>query len=129
MQDILFFDGECNLCNGTVDFLIRRDHGRHLHFASLQGDTAKKLLPQNVREGLDTVVLWRDGVLFRRSSAVLRAVATMGGLWLLTKVFLLVPAFIRDWFYDCVAKNRFKWFGRRDSCRLPLPEERAFFLP
>lgn len=129
MRDILFFDGTCNLCNSTVDFLIRRDHGRNLHFAALQGDTAKKLLPPGVRESLDSVVLWREGVLFRRSSAVLRAVAVMGGFWLGANVFLLVPPWIRNGIYDWLARNRIKWFGKRDACRLPTPEEGAFFLP
>ena len=129
MEQIVFFDGECNLCNSTVDFFIRLDKGRHLHFASLQGETAKKILPVSVRERLETVVLWREGHLYRKSGAVLRALAACGGFWSSALVFLLVPWFLRDWAYDVVAKNRFRWFGKRESCRLPTPEERNVLLP
>ncbi len=129
MEQIVFFDGECNLCNSTVDFFIRLDKGRHLCFASLQGETAKKVLPAGVRERLETVVLWREGHLYRKSGAAIRALAACGGIWIFARVFLLVPWFLRDWAYDVVAKNRFRWFGKRDTCRLPTPEERNVLLP
>jgi predicted DCC family thiol-disulfide oxidoreductase YuxK len=129
MEQIVFFDGECNLCNSTVDFFIRLDGGRRLHFASLQGETARKILPERVRSGLDTVVLWREGNLYKKSGAVLRALVACGGIWIFAGIFLLVPWFVRDFFYDVIAKNRFKWFGRRESCRLPTPEERHVLLP
>ena len=128
-MQIVFFDGECNLCNSTVDFLVRRDRGHNLRFASLQGETARKILPPGVRESLDTVVLWREGELFRKSSAALRALAACGGLWFGAKVFLLVPRSLRDLIYDIVARNRFRWFGRRETCRIPTAAEREVLLP
>ena len=125
---VLFFDGVCNLCNRTVDFLIRRDKKHALRFAPLQGTSAQELLDSSKFEALPSVVLLDKSGVYQRSSAVLRAVAKLGGLWPLMKVFLIVPRPIRDAVYNWIAKNRYKWFGKRDSCRLPTTEERAMFL-
>jgi predicted DCC family thiol-disulfide oxidoreductase YuxK len=125
---VLFFDGVCNLCNKTVDFLIRRDKKNVLRFSPLQGTTAKELLPKEMVEALPSVALVDKTGTYQRSAAILRVVAKLGGLWPLVLVFLVVPAPIRDVIYNWIGKNRYKWFGQKDSCRLPTPAERAKFL-
>lgn len=125
---VLFFDGVCNLCNRTVDFLIRRDKKHVLRFAPLQGSSAQRMLKADLIEALPSVVfLDKDGV-YQRSTAVLRAVAKLGGLWPAAKVLLIIPRPVRDAVYNWIARNRYKWFGKRDTCRLPTPQERAMFL-
>ena len=129
---VIFFDGVCNLCNGMVDFLVRRDKARRPRYAPLQGETAARVLlgPQPMPGGdPDTIVLLRDGELHYRSGAVLRIVAGLGGLWRLAQVLRAVPVPIRDVVYNFVARNRYRWFGRRDMCRLPTADERDLFLP
>jgi predicted DCC family thiol-disulfide oxidoreductase YuxK len=128
---ILFFDGVCNLCNSTIDFLIRRDQRRKLRYAPLQGETAVRLL--GIKEAgqgdPDSIVLLRKGRLSRRSGAVLRVLADLGGIWRLALLCLLVPWPLRDRGYKFIATHRYQWFGRRDTCRIPTLEERRLFLP
>lgn len=125
---VLFFDGVCNLCNRTVDFLIRRDKRHVLRFAPLQGLAAQEMVKPEMIEALPSVVFVDKTGAYQRSTAVLRAVAKLGGLWPVVLAFLIVPRPLRDGIYNWIAKNRYKWFGKRDSCRLPTPEERAMFL-
>jgi predicted DCC family thiol-disulfide oxidoreductase YuxK len=128
MNQILFFDGVCVLCNGFVDFLLRRDVDHHFRFASLQGARAREVLPAELHEGVETVVLWSQGQVLVRSDAVLTVLSQLGGAWWLFRVFWVVPRPLRDLVYRLVAANRYAMFGKRDSCRLPAPEERARFL-
>ena len=123
---VVFFDGVCGLCNRFVDFLLRRDHQHGLRFAPLQGSTAESLaLPTD----FDTVVA-RDGTrTLVRSDAALAALSRLGGLWVFAAVLGLVPRPLRDAVYRFVAHNRYRWFGRHDSCRLPEPHEALSFLP
>ena len=128
---VLFFDGYCNLCNHFVDFMVRRQGSNKIYVASLQGETAPKLL---VNPGFDlhapeSLVYWREGRVYPRSSGALNAMSDLGGVWPLMKIFLIVPSFIRDSVYRWIANNRYVWFGKRDTCRLPTPEERELFLP
>ena len=132
-QTIVFFDGYCGLCSGVVDFLIARDSSRRLVYSPLQGETARKFLSESERTDLDTVVVVQPGspdVKLHKSDAVLYALekASLGlaGAAKLARVF---PRSFRDLVYDFVARNRFKLFGRRDSCRAPSSEERKLFLP
>ena len=128
---MLFFDGVCNLCNWSVDFVIKRDKKKLFRFASLQGETAHRLVPNYAEEaGLSTVVLINGDGQFIRSAAVGRVLKGLGGFWKLVGGFILLwPRPIRDWFYKLVVKNRYKWAGKKETCRLPTPEERAQFLP
>ena len=121
------FDGVCNLCNGTVDFMLKRDKRAKFRFASLQGESAARLVPDAME--LDSVALWQDGRLYRKSTAGLRMYAGLGGIWRLALAFLLVPRPIRDAVYDFIARNRYRWFGKREACRLPTEAERGRFLP
>ena len=127
---ILFFDGHCNLCNNSVDFVITRDKKRVFRFAPLQGETAKDVLGDvNIDlENPDSFVLSKDNEVYFRSTAALMVARQLGFPWSLMSVFLVVPPFIRDAVYNLIARNRYKWFGRKETCRLPSPEERSLFL-
>lgn len=127
-MNVIFFDGHCNLCNRFVDFLIKRDRKRVLKFAPLQGRTAEAKLPLEYRQKLGTIVYDQNGEFHVRSTAALKILISLGGLWTLVGIFFVIPRFVRDLVYRWIAKNRYLWFGRRDTCRLPTPEERAQFL-
>ena len=128
-RNIVFFDGECHLCNGFVDALITRDPAHRLQFASLQGETAQALLAPEDRVQLDTVIYFEAGEIYRRSTAVLKVLSKLGGPYVLFNLLRIVPGFLRDFIYQGVAKNRYAWFGQREFCRIPQPEERAYLLP
>jgi predicted DCC family thiol-disulfide oxidoreductase YuxK len=129
MSQIIFFDGICVLCNGFADFILRWDVKRSFRLAPLQGERAKELLPGPMREGaFDTVVLWSDGQIYVRSDAVMKIFTQLGGPWILFNVFWVLPRPVRDLAYRTIARNRYRWFGKRETCRLPLPEERGRFL-
>ncbi len=129
-EAVIYFDGVCNLCNRFVDFVIRHDLQRRFRFASLQGETARERLPGWLTgAALRTVALETPGRLRFRSDAVLAVLAGLGGAWKLAAGFRIVPPIVRDAVYEYVANRRFRWFGQRDSCRLPTPEERELFLP
>lgn len=125
---ILFFDGVCNLCNSTVDFLIQRDHNKIIRYASLQGETAKKTLAEKYFTDLNTVVLYQDGQIYTKSEAIIRALIHLGPKYALASIFLIIPGFIRDFFYTLIAKNRYRFWGKRDTCRLPTHAEKKLFL-
>jgi predicted DCC family thiol-disulfide oxidoreductase YuxK len=125
---VLFFDGVCNLCNSSIDFVVRHDKKRRYRFAPLQGSTAAHAIPGQV-EALDSFVLAENGRIYLRSTAALKVMAGLGGIWSLAKALLWIPAPLRDAVYRLIAKNRYRWFGQKDTCRLPTPEERALFLP
>ncbi|NNF04208.1 MAG: thiol-disulfide oxidoreductase DCC family protein [Rhodothermales bacterium] len=126
---MILFDGVCNLCNASVDRVIRNDQAAVFRFASLQSQAARRLLePHDVDpDRLESIVLIDNGI-HRESAAVLRIARRMDGFWPLLGIFAVVPAFIRDPVYRWVARNRYRWFGKRDTCRIPTPEERARFL-
>ena len=123
---IIFFDGYCVLCNGFVDWLLKRDTKAIFKFASLQGETAKRLLGQDIQ--LHTIIYFHDNQRLEKSTAVFMILSDLGGLWKITKIFRLVPSFIRDSLYDLVAKVRYRVAGKRNSCRLPTPEEKQRIL-
>jgi len=128
IDQILFFDGECGLCNGFVDFLLQRELGANFKFAPLQGARARELLPEPLRREMSTVVLWRRGEVFTHSEAVLMVLEELGGAWCFTRLFWLVPKGVRNSVYSFVANRRYAFFGKRETCRLPTPAERARFL-
>jgi predicted DCC family thiol-disulfide oxidoreductase YuxK len=127
----LFFDGVCNLCNGTVDFVIKADKKRLFRFGSLQGVTAHQVVPEYADEaGLSTVVLVTVEGKFIRSTAICMVLKKLGGFWAFWgSLCMMFPKGFRDWLYMLIAKNRYNIWGHRDSCRLPTPEERELFLP
>lgn len=119
------------MCNSSVDFVIRHDKKRVFRFASLQGDTAHQLVPEYAEEaGLSTVVLLDGGVKYIRSTAVAKVLKGLGGLYKFLGILMMIlPRKLRDWGYMRVANGRYKRFGKRETCRLPTPEERSLFLP
>jgi len=128
---VLLFDGVCNLCNGAVAFVIRRDPRARLRFAPLQSPAADALLASLgvARDRLpDSFVLVEDGRVHVRSTAALRVARRLRFPWPLLAVNLLVPRWLRDPVYDLVARNRYRWFGRREACMVPTAELRARFL-
>jgi predicted DCC family thiol-disulfide oxidoreductase YuxK len=127
---VIFFDGLCNLCNGAVQFTIQRDDRNLFRFASLQSDFAKtELKPFNVDpdEG-DSFVLLENGKVYQRSTAALRVAKRLNGFWPLLYGFIIVPRFLRDSIYNFIAKNRYKWFGKKETCWVPTPELKERFI-
>jgi len=130
----ILFDGVCNLCNGFVQFVIRHDARGHFRFAALQSEAARALLDahgQPLTPTLadpDSVVLVEKGRIYTHSAAVLRIAAGLGGGWRWLALGRVLPAFVRDAIYRWVARNRYRWFGRQDSCLLPTPELKSRFL-
>ena len=127
---LLLFDGVCNLCNGVVDFIVRHEATPVLTFASLQSEVGQRRLrgcglPDDY---LASLVLVEDEACYRGSLAALRAAYHMGGAWRTLWLLRVVPEPVREAVYDTVARHRYTVFGKRDSCRLPTPEERARFL-
>ena len=127
---VLLFDGVCNLCNRTVQFLLRHDRRAVLRFAALQSETGVQLLREAGFQGpaLDSVVLIANGRLFTHSDAVLETARLLGFPWSLAYGFKGVPRAIRDAVYRRVARNRYAWFGKRDHCLMPTPDLKARFL-
>ena len=125
---IIFFDGVCNLCNGAVNFIIDHDKRSQFKFAPLQSKTAEKYISSSVIENIDSILYWDRGQLHTKSSAALRIAKKLDGLWKIAYVFIIIPRFIRDFVYDHIAKNRYKWFGKRESCRMPTEDVKSRFL-
>jgi len=127
---VVFFDGVCGLCNRWVDFLLKWDRTQMFRFSPLQGETARDWLQISPEQPLNSVVLVDESGIHRKSDAVWRMLLRVGGRWALPAWLLrLTPRFVRNVGYDFVARHRYRWFGRKESCRLPIPAERARFLP
>lgn len=125
---IVFFDGVCGLCNSFVDFLIKRNKRGQLKFSPLQGSAAQQLLKEEYTQKLGTIVYYRNGEILTKSTAALRVYADLGGLRSIVFILFIFPRFIRNTVYDYIARNRYKWFGKKESCRIPSPEERQYFI-
>lgn len=129
-KSVLLFDGVCNLCNSSVNFILARDPKAKFRFASLQSDEGQELLQafEDRPSDLSSVVLIEDGQLYARSDAALRVARQLSGGWPLLYAFIVLPRALRDAVYDWIARNRYRWFGKRDSCMMPSPELRSRFL-
>jgi predicted DCC family thiol-disulfide oxidoreductase YuxK len=128
-KPIIFFDGVCNLCNSSVQFVIKKDKEARFRFASLQSQAGQEILQQyNLSQNdFSSFILFEGGKLYTRSTAALRVFSRLRG-WKWSRIFHWVPRFVRDGVYNVVARNRYKWFGKRDSCMLPTPELASRFL-
>ena len=127
---VVLFDGVCNLCNSSVIFIIKRDAKSKLKFASLQSeygvDQMKKF---NLHpSALNSVLLVKDNRLFQKSNAALEIASMLDGIWPMLYAFKIVPRFLRDFIYDWIAHNRYRWFGKKEECMIPTPEMRARFV-
>jgi len=128
-RPVLFFDGECNLCNSTVQFVIRHDRKKQFLFAPLQSEAGKHMLKELLASvGEDTFLLFYRGKYYVRSGAALRVCKLLGSLWSLLYAAIIIPRFIRDAVYDFISRNRYKWFGKSAECMLPTPELKERFL-
>lgn len=128
---IILFDGVCNLCNSSVQFVIKRDKNKQFRYASLQSELGEKLLAErNIDPNqIDSIILIDPNVAYYiKSSAALEISKKLSGLWPLMSLFLFLPTGFRDFVYDFIAKNRYKWFGKQESCMLPTKEQQALFL-
>lgn len=125
---VVFFDGYCGLCNGFVDFMMKVDKHDQFRFSPLQSEFAKKNLDPEDIEDLKSVVVLIDGKTYRKSKGVIKALSELGVTWKMLSVFSIIPESILNISYNLVAKNRYRLFGKRDTCRLPTPEERKKFI-
>lgn len=127
---ILLFDGECNLCNRTVQFIIKSDKKVNITFASLQSEVGKKLMKDKMipESYSDSIVFIDHDKVYFKSTAALRICLYLSALWPLLYVFVIIPDFIRNYIYDFVAKRRFKWFGKTTTCWVMTPELKERFL-
>ena len=129
-QPVLFFDGVCGLCNHLVNMILRLDKQQAILFTPLQGELATATLPPMEDDARDwSMVFWNGEQLFEKSDATLELCRELGGLMKLFVVFRIVPKGLRDTIYMAVARTRYRWFGVKESCRVPSEEERARFLP
>jgi predicted DCC family thiol-disulfide oxidoreductase YuxK len=126
----IIFDGVCNLCNSSVDFVIRRDKHDRFRFTANQNEAGRRLLQEHGKDpdAVSSVFLIEDGQLYERSTAALRIARRLPFPWPLLYGFIIVPSFLRDLVYGWIARNRYRWFGKKDSCRLPTADEQAKFL-
>jgi predicted DCC family thiol-disulfide oxidoreductase YuxK len=127
---VLLFDGVCNFCNDTVNTLIKLDRKGVIRYAPLQSETGQNMLDAFGYDGeqLSSLVLIADGNLYTKSDATFQIAKHLGGLWHLFRIFKIVPRPIRNGVYDWIARNRYKSFGKKDSCMIPTPDVRGRFL-
>lgn len=129
-RPIIFFDGVCALCNRFVDLMLRVDRKRIFLFAPIQGETARELLPPSSDDPEEWSMVYLDerGV-HDQSDASLEVYRRLGGVWMVLGWLRFVPHFVRNPVYRLIARNRYRWFDKRETCRVPTADERARFLP
>ncbi|MFN2444857.1 MAG: thiol-disulfide oxidoreductase DCC family protein [Vicinamibacterales bacterium] len=125
---LIVFDGVCGLCNGWVDFLLRHDRAGVFRFTPFQSEDGQRVLAEHGLLAGESVVLVVGGRAWRDSSAILEILRRLGGMWSLAYVGVIIPRALRDTLYQFVARRRYRWFGRRQACRIPTPQERKRFL-
>jgi predicted DCC family thiol-disulfide oxidoreductase YuxK len=126
---VILFDGVCNLCNGTVDFLLKRDRRKQFRYAALQSETGKALIQKfQIPEQTDSVILIKLNKVYFESDAVIEISNLLTFPWRLGIIFQIIPKIIRDKIYRWIAKKRYQWFGKRKTCRIPTLEEQEFFM-
>lgn len=132
-KSIILFDGVCNLCNSSVQYILKKDKKNKFLFASLQSDAAKNILlhknNENLIKGdLNTIYLIKDNVTYSESTAILLILKQLRLPYNLLYIFIIIPKFIRNYLYKIISKNRYKWFGKKDSCMVPKNEYLDKFL-
>ena len=129
-HNIILFDGVCNLCNGTVNFVIDHDPKGTFKFSALQSDIGKNYIEKFAIDTAktDSIILIEKDQAYIKSTAALRIAKKLSGAYPLLYGFIIIPTFIRNMVYNWIAKNRYKWFGKSDACRIPTPELTERFL-
>ncbi|WP_339849105.1 thiol-disulfide oxidoreductase DCC family protein [uncultured Dokdonia sp.] len=129
-KKIILFDGVCNLCNGAITFIIQRDKNDVFRYAPLQSEVGKNLAAKHKidLDKVDSIILVTDQSAVAKSTAALRIAKHLSGGWPLLAVFFILPTFLRNAVYDFIARNRYKWFGKKDACMIPTPELKSKFL-
>ncbi len=149
MKQIILFDGVCNLCNASVNFIIDRDNKKLFQFASLQSEFAKTLISNSQNEimlytsngliplnesirkelnSLNSILYFKNNILYHKSEAAFRIAQNLGGLYRFISIVKIIPISFRDYLYEYIARNRYRWFGKTESCRMPSPELKERFL-
>lgn len=130
-KQLILFDGVCNLCNATVQYVIKRDKNDVFRFAALQSDIGQDIIKafKIDTKQTDSIILYsEENGLSYKSTAALKITRGLGFPYNSATMFFIIPSFIRDWVYDIIARNRYKWYGKRDQCMIPTPELNAKFL-
>ena len=123
---IIFYDGLCGLCDRSVQFIIRHDKEKKFRFAALQSDFALQVLGE--KKLADSFILYENDIVSERSTAALKVCKTLGGYLGMLYIFILIPKKLRDEIYSWIARNRYKWFGKFDACKIPTPEQKDLFI-
>jgi predicted DCC family thiol-disulfide oxidoreductase YuxK len=129
-ENLVLFDGVCNLCTASVQFIIRHDRAAIFYFAPLQSEIGREICQSQGLDPVDvqTFVLISRGRMLVRSDAAIEAISRFGGAWKFVRIFRLIPRVVRDWIYSTIARNRYRWFGRTDACMIPTPDVKVRFL-
>ncbi len=129
-KPVILFDGFCNLCSSTVKFIIKHDKKAQFLFASQQSDAGKKILLQISAKKVksESILLIDNQQIYKESTAALRILRALGGLYAVCYVFIIIPPILRNALYKIIAKNRYKWFGKRTTCLVPTPELKKRFI-
>ena len=129
-KSVVLFDGVCHLCQNSVKFIIKHDKNERFLFASLQSDAAKDILLHNTSEKIktDSIVLFQNNKIYTKSTAALKIAKHLSHGFVLLYGFIITPTFIRDWVYNYIAKNRYKWFGKDEACMLPSEKIKKRFI-
>ncbi len=129
-ERVIVFDGVCNVCNASVNFVMARDPDRKFRFGTLQSEAAQQILKELEvsTEDFETFLLLEGDRVFTKSTAALRVVRQLGSLWPLLYALMIIPRPIRDAFYDAIARNRYHWMGKSETCRVPTPTDRERFV-
>jgi predicted DCC family thiol-disulfide oxidoreductase YuxK len=122
-QTVILFDGICNLCNGTVDFLMKKDRKKQFRFVALQSETGKMLVQKfKIPPATESVIAIKENKVYQESDAAIEIAGMLPFPWKLGKVLKVIPKKLRDYIYRVIAKNRYKWFGKTESCRIITEE-------
>ncbi|WP_053977799.1 thiol-disulfide oxidoreductase DCC family protein [Mangrovimonas xylaniphaga] len=130
-KELILFDGVCNLCNTSIQYVIKHDKQNKFVFAALQSDIGKSVIKEHGIDTtkIDSILLHKpNNKIYYKSTAALKIASKLGFPISIMSIFLIVPTFIRNWVYDFIAKNRYKWFGKKQSCMIPTPELSSKFL-
>jgi len=127
---VILFDGVCNLCNAAVQFVIARDPEHHFRFASLQSNYGQTIAEKAGLSATDlsSFILYQNGLVYTRSTGALKVTKGLSGGWPLLYGFMIVPKFVRDAVYDLIARNRYRWFGKQETCWIPTQALKSLFL-